>query len=202
MKDFDSISKSCGKEYSVLTADMAIYLLTKVIQMQPVNPFPKLIMRIGKFHLQKIWLHCLGQYLEGCGIEEILDSDLELYNKGTLKSIFSGLQYNREVQIHKLIYESVRTLQIFEFSKSCNKSNLIQFLLISQYDALRKCIADGDKIKVREIFQDVCQCNEAKEFFKNFNNFLKTRCEENEVFLFFNIYCEMVELLLDSIRSD
>lgn len=55
------------------------------------NPFPKLIMRIGSFHLQKTNIYCLGQFLDGCGFEDILISYLELYGKNTIKSIFNGL---------------------------------------------------------------------------------------------------------------
>ncbi|KAL7301423.1 hypothetical protein TKK_0005864 [Trichogramma kaykai] len=47
MKTFSSLSESYGKQYSILTADMAIYLKSKMIQMQSPNPLPKLFMRIG-----------------------------------------------------------------------------------------------------------------------------------------------------------
>lgn len=202
MKRFASLCELCGKEYYILTADMAIYLMSKVIQMQATNPFPNLIMRIGTFHLQKTWIKCLGQYLDGCGIEDILVSDLELYGENTLKSVLNGLQYNRGVRLHKIIYESIKTLQIFEYIKSCSNSDLKNYLSIPQYNLLHEAIIDGDKIKVVKTFQELYECNEAKEFFKNFNNFLKTKCEGNQVFLYFTIYCEMVEVLFDSIRAD
>ena len=37
MKNFVALCESCGKVYSVLTADMAIYLMSKVIQMQSIT---------------------------------------------------------------------------------------------------------------------------------------------------------------------
>lgn len=73
MKNFSYLYESCGKHYSDLTADIA-----KVIQMQTTNPFPELIMSIGTFYLQKTWIYCLDQYSDGCGLEDILVSDLEL----------------------------------------------------------------------------------------------------------------------------
>lgn len=158
--------------------------MSKVIQMQSTNPFPKLIMRIGSFHLQKIWISILGQYLDGCGIEDLFISDLELYGENTFKSILNGLQYNRGVRLHKLIYESIRTIQIFEYVKSCDKSVLILFLSIPQYN-LRESIVDGDTCKVRAIIQELYESNEAKEFSNNFNNFLKLKCKDNQFFFVF-----------------
>lgn len=79
MKNFSTLNELCGKKYCVLTAEMSIYLIGKLIQMQPTNPFPNLWLRIGPFHLQKIIIEILGQYLSGCGIEEIIVHDLELY---------------------------------------------------------------------------------------------------------------------------
>ena len=65
MQYFVSLFEQLGKEYSVMTANMAIYLITKIIQMQTPNPFLKLVMQVGTFHLHKIFKICLGQFLEG-----------------------------------------------------------------------------------------------------------------------------------------
>ena len=65
MQYFVSLFKQLGKEYSVMTADMAMYLITKIVQMQTPNLFLKLVMQFGTFHLHKIFKICLGQFLEG-----------------------------------------------------------------------------------------------------------------------------------------
>ncbi|KAL7290368.1 hypothetical protein TKK_0016061 [Trichogramma kaykai] len=85
MKNFVYLSEKNGKKYSVLTADMDIYLRAKRIQMQPENHFPNLILRIGSFHLQKNWLRCLGQFLEGCGIDDII-SESKAYGEDSIKA--------------------------------------------------------------------------------------------------------------------
>ncbi|KAL7292083.1 hypothetical protein TKK_0014358 [Trichogramma kaykai] len=196
LKNFVSVSESYGKEYSILTADMAIYIKSKLIQMQSPNPFPKLIMRVG------IWLRILGDYLDGNGVEDIFTDDLELYGESTLQSIFKGLQYNRGIRLHKLLYESIKTIQIFEYIRSCDESILVKFLSTSQYKELRKSINERNSHKAREIIKELNESQELTEFFNSFDNFLKNQCESNQTFLYFNNYCAMVEILLNSIRAD
>lgn len=149
--------------------------------------------------MQKTWLHCLGQYLDGSGIENILD-DAGVYGENSIKSIFKGLHYNRGVRGHKLLYESIRMLQIYEYLKFCKNSYLLQFLSSVEFNALRESIVDKDSIKVRDTFQKLS--TQGKIFLTDYKTFVIQKCSENENFLYFNTYCEMVEILLDSIKAD
>lgn len=55
-------------------------------------------------------------------------------------------------------------------------------------------------MKIREIFQELC--DHATHVFKNFDKFLKSKCNEDQTFQYFNNYCGMVEILLDSNKAD
>lgn len=170
--------------------------------MQPTNPFPNLWLRIGPFHLQKIIIEILGQYLSGYGIEEIIVHDLELYGENTYKGILNGSHCNRGTRLHKIIYESIRTIQIFEYVQSCDYSDLKEYLEIPEYDSLRKAIIDGDKTKLHAIIRILSETKKAEQFFNNFESFLMIKYKENQVFAYFNKHWEIVEIFLDSIRAD
>ncbi|KAJ8672325.1 hypothetical protein QAD02_003584 [Eretmocerus hayati] len=71
MMTYESLCEQNGKEFCVITGDMAIFLIMKLIQMKPTRFCSKSIAMIGTLHLQKTFLVYLGQFLDGCGIDEI-----------------------------------------------------------------------------------------------------------------------------------
>ena len=92
MKNFVELSYSLGKEVAVLSCDMSIYLITKEIQLK-TQEFCILKLRVGTFHLQKNFLRCLGQYIEGSGLDSFL-VEANIYGPNTLANIVKGTQYN------------------------------------------------------------------------------------------------------------
>lgn len=207
MKTFEALVTSIGKEYSVLTADMAIFLIAKLIQMQPENYFPKMVLRIGTFHLQKNWLHCLGQYLEGCGIEDILHK-ADIYEKTTVKAIFGGKHYNRGVRANKLIYESIKILQISQFFETCDNTRTLELVLATpELKSLRNSISNGnrdeqDAANILRCFNIICKKAKDSKFIELFDEFINRRCQESKLFLFLENYCKMVETLFESLKAD
>ena len=118
--NYVNVSLALNKKIAVLSCDMAIYLIAKNIQ-QTSREFEGLILRIGTFHLQKNFLRCLGQYIEGSGLDSIL-IEANVYGMNTLSSILKGTQYNRGIRAHKLLYEAIRSIQFSEFIEYKNFS--------------------------------------------------------------------------------
>jgi len=171
---------------------MAIYLIAKSIQMQ-TNDFSNLILRIGSFHLQKVWLHCIGQYLEGSGIESILTEDAEVYGVNTLQSIMKGNQYNRGVRAHKLLLEAITFIQYYEYIKCAQTSELQVIYGSSMFQNLREALVDKDYSKFSTAYTELRNNLEHVNFFKNFDEYVNDRCANDETFMYFNNYCEMVK---------
>lgn len=124
MRNFVKLSSSLNKNVAVLSCDMSIYLIAKNIQ-QSSQEFQGLVLRIGTFHLQKNFLRCLGQYIEGSGLDSIL-VEANVYGENTLASILKGAQYNRGIRAHKLMYEALRSIQLTEF---------IDYMILSEDEA-------------------------------------------------------------------
>lgn len=81
MKNVVNVSLALNKKTAV-SCDMAIKHIAKNIQ-QTSQEFEGLILRIGTFHLQKHFLRCLGQYIEGSGLDSIL-IEATVYGMNTL----------------------------------------------------------------------------------------------------------------------
>lgn len=91
-------------------------------------------------------------------------------------------------------------MQIYKFFNSSNKEHVSSTLLQREFNLLRKFIVDHDKKNFNQIFQKIYQ--NSTIFFKKFQNFLRIKGTENSTFLFFDIYCDIVENKLDSIKAD
>lgn len=198
MTNYVNVSRALDKKTAVLSCDMAIYLIAKSIQ-QTNREFDNLILRIGSFHLQKNFLRCLGQYIEGSGLDNIL-IDADIYGVNTLSSVLKGTQYNRGIRAHKLLYEALRSIQIAEFMECMNYSQDFVQQIHNCLQEIRENTVDKDHSGLIE------KCNQyyqiIKDFLSSFSNFLCTRSTENEMFKYFNNYCEMVEVLLNSVMAD
>lgn len=134
----------------------------------------------------------MGQYIEGSGLDSIL-IEANVYGVNTLASILKGTQYNRGIRGHKLMYETLRSIQLSEF---------IDYMKFSQYQIqqLNICLQE-----IREVTADKDHSglsnkyNQHKtiiaDFFTNFSKFLDLMSTENELYKYFKI-------LLNSIMAD
>lgn len=198
MKNYVNVSLALGKKIAVLSCDMAIYLIAKNIQLTN-KEFDNLILRIGSFHLQKNYLRCLGQYVEESGLDGIL-IEADIYGENTLASILKGTHYNRGIRAHKLLYEALRSIQIAEFIECMNYSqDFLQQLNICLQE-IRESTVDKDHSGVIEKHDQYKRI--ITDFLMNFSHFLRTMSTENQVFKYLNNYCEMVEILLNSVMAD
>lgn len=203
IKNFVNLCLSLNKNTAVLSCDMSIYLIAKKIQ-QSTEEFQELILRIGTFHLQKNFLRCLGQYIEGSGLDSIL-IEANVYGSNTLAAILKGTQYNRGIRAHKLMYEALRSIQFSLFidyihsSEDDTSNNPIQELVISLQE-IREMTVDHDHSGLSEKYSQHKAVIE--EFLSNFLKFVTDMSSENELFKYLNNYCEMVEILLNSILAD
>jgi len=196
MKNFMSINDYVGRKHAVLSCDMAIYLIAKLIQIQK-KEFDSLYLRIGAFHLAKNWLNVIGQYVTDSGFFDIF-IETEIYGENTLKAILKGVHYNRGVRAHKLMYEACRRLQVDLFLKEATDKPSISDLnnLIIRLQEAVLC-SEEDVPATYDLIEE-----EGSSLFIEFNKFLQSKSAVNETFKYWCNCCEMVEILLDSIKAE
>lgn len=196
MSNFLRINDQLGQKYAVLSCDMAVYLLAKLIQLQ-TNGFERLFLRIGTFHLAKNFLSIIGQYLQDSGfIDIVIESGM--YGENTIKSVLHGTHYNRGIRVHKIMYEACRRLQFKEFVEEHIELEGIEL----PKDLVKKLqtYTMGFKEEASPVFELIEE--EHSQFFESFNNFRNEKAAKNETFKYWDQYCDMVELLLDCVKAD
>lgn len=98
--------------------------------------------------MQKNFLRCLGQHIEGSGLDSIL-IDVNVYGSNTMGSILKGNQYNIGIRVHKLIYEALRSIQLNEFIGSIKYSDDEMDTFDDVLQQIREAIVDKDEEGVR-----------------------------------------------------
>lgn len=194
IKNFMNLTSQVNRKYSILSCDMAIYLIAKKIQLQNTE-LNNLILRIGSFHVAKNWLIVLGQYLSGSGVAEMF-VETDLYGENTVSAILRGTQYNRGVRAHKLLYEAIRRVQMDSFLRQYGRVSDDVFTKITNFQK----IISSDKGEARTYYDFLTESS--VEIFTEFQNFLMEELEANQNFKFWSNYCVMVDLLLDCIRAE
>lgn len=196
MNNFLKINDQLGQKYAVLSCDMAVYLMAKLVQLQTTG-FERLFLRIGTFHLAKNFLSIIGQYVLDSGFVDIV-IECGIYGENTIKSVLHGTHYNRGIRVHKLVYEACRRLQFKQF--------LEQNIETEEYEVtkelmkkLQTYVMDFEE-EASAVFELITE--EHSNFFNRFKTFLDEKAANNETFKFWNQYCQMVELLLDCVKAD
>lgn len=104
----------------------------------------------------------------------------------------SGKHYNRSVRAHKLMYEALSRLRFQSFLTSKTKEEeeeILEFL-----GAMRDSFEDQN-------FEDYVKSPLFKEIVGDYQAYVNQRCAESELFAFWSVYLEMVQLLLLHLRA-
>lgn len=125
-----------------------------------------------------------------------------LYGENTFQSILKGHQYNRGVRAHKLLYEALIFLQLSEFMKYAEPQVLEDLFVSSKLQLLRGAIANHNVIDFREILGLLEIDLQRSQFFKSFSDFMAERSAADDTIKYYVKYCEMVEIMLESIKAD
>ena len=86
---------------------MHIYL-QELLPRTPLN-MPKVIARLGGFHIAENYMGAIGYFMKGSGIEEIL-SESGVCLSGTANKVISGTDYYKMVRCHSLVCGAMANL--------------------------------------------------------------------------------------------
>ena len=73
-----------GISLHIVSCDEAVYQICKEIQLKTKNEFDDMILRLGGFHVAKIFLDVIGKQMDGSEFSEIL-GDTSLYGPSKVK---------------------------------------------------------------------------------------------------------------------
>ena len=94
MKNYQDILNQRNIPYGPLWYDEGAYRIAKEIQLLRPNEFGNLFLGMGGFHTEKIFLACLGKYLEKSGTENVFEVT-ETFGPDAVKCVLNGGDYIR-----------------------------------------------------------------------------------------------------------
>ena len=109
-----------------------------------------------------------------------------------MTGVLSGRHYNRCIRAHKIMYEAMERLRFQAFEKT---------LTAAEKDSFNAIAINVQEDSRRERFLEMCSSRSVAEAKAKYDQFIRTKSEENPSFAFWSNYLEMVQLLLLYIRA-
>ena len=101
MKKFVALAEHLDQNAIPVFCDEGVFRLVLNIFLKKQSEFKCLIPMLGGFHMAKCVLHCIGKYLNGCGLEDGL-VEINIFGIKISKSVLSPSHYTstlRGIQI-------------------------------------------------------------------------------------------------------
>jgi hypothetical protein len=182
------------QKHSVLvTCDQAVYAKALEVYYSPLhNQLERIVLRMGAFHVILNFMSVLGQRFGSAGLRDVLIESDVLAN-GSVDSTLDGRHYNRGIRAHKLTVEGFGRLRWAAFLQ-WNDAQVPKVDMESLTGAVGK---------VRHnLCKDALQVLLSSDIFmfaeQRFNEFITSQGLKAD---FWSSYIDMVELLLQFIRS-
>lgn len=201
MKNVQQMMKGLGQRYSVITFDLAIYIKAKEIQWGLPEEFKDTVIRMGGFHVALNYLAVIGKMFQDSGIEDLL-IESGVYGSNTASVLLKDKSYNRGVRAHKLVMEALLRLQWQSFGvwleEQQNIPDINEDLCLALITACQSSVNDTDVLK-----KNVDSlCEQLPALLDAFAAFKHQASEQSKLFRFWNMYINMVLLLLRFIRAE
>lgn len=191
------ISQKVGQEFTVLVLDQAIYSKALEIALQKPREFPRLILRLGGFHILLSFLAVIGKRMEHSGLEDIL-IESGVFAEGSVAAIMNGRAYNRAVRAHKLAYEALQRLQLENLDGQMDEEEVIK--IHSLVADVRKNFAEKSFDEIPRVIQNLC--DGSTEFLAKKAQMKADGRELSPLFIFWDDYLDMLDILMNFIRAE
>ena len=162
---------------------------------------------MGGFHIALNFLAVIGKRFQDSGLEDLL-VESEMYGGSTASVLLKGQSYNRGVRAHKLTMDAMLRLLWLSFTKWVlqkkesspeSLANVDENRIISYRRTSMEAVIGKSKEALQGQFQLLC--SEMKVLLELLDTFRKEGRKKSNLFVFWDSYIEMVELLLNFIRA-
>lgn len=179
----------------VCVMDQALYSKAVEITWKHSDKFRGIILRMGDFHTICNLLSIIGKRFRDAGLQDIC-VESGIIAEGSVSGVLEGRRYNRAVRLHKLIYEVLLRLAWKKFVSWLEEKQDTNQL----YDINTAITYFKDEIS-QKTFTQMLSNESFTVVMKAFFNYLNDLRKENILVDFWMSYIDMVEILLNLIRS-
>ena len=202
MKNVQAMMDVLHQKHSVITFDLAIYMKAKEIQWRRPEEFKNTVIRMGGFHIALNFLSVIGKIFQDSGIEDLL-IESGVYGCHTASMLLKGKSYNRGVRAHKLVLEALLRLQWQAFGAWMEAEDVeLPTVYQRQCLSLINCCQreSNDVASLKSSFGLLC--DKLPQLQQLFARFCTEASQQSKLFQFWNMYIDIVLLLLHFIRAE
>ena len=193
-----TMTEKLGQKYTVVTFDQQLYCKAKMLQWYKPEELKNVVVMLGGFHTQMNYGKCIGQFLEDGGMKDVW-VESEVYGDVTADRILAGKDWNKMINAHKLVLESLWQILWPKFMEWMNQNGI---LIDADIDQLCADISESfehknkkdaqaayEKLfpKIEAMMADIAKFDEANS--------------EDPTFMYWRQYMGMVGVLLRFTRA-
>ena len=168
-----------------------VYHIAKEPQLLFPTNFDNIFLGLRAFHITKIIINCLGQYLEDSGIVEAL-VETEVFGPKVVKTVLKGSHYFRGVRGMGIIAEVLQRIELREFFAIIEHE--IYKPLFTHLKTMEVACVEKDHLNAKKKMEDMHHLLQDFNVDFSFSQFIKTGVEKSKVFCYWTFF--LYELFL------
>uniref|UniRef100_UPI00358DEB40 melanopsin-like n=1 Tax=Myxine glutinosa TaxID=7769 RepID=UPI00358DEB40 len=175
----------------VVVVDQALYAKAQFIIWQTPVFTEKIVSWLGAFQTAMTFLACIGKRFGDGGLEDIL-IQYEVLAPGSVNGVMNRKHYNRSLSCNKLLVEASHHLLWQNFLQTRTEDDVNHYMaIIMQLHA---------SFPSKE-YTDTVDGADFRSMLETYSKFVEEKKKANATFAFWCTYIEMMETLLQFIRS-
>ena len=189
MLNFQDVLAQKRQLNGALWCDEGVYHIAKELQLLNSTKFKNIFLGLGGFHMEKVLLKSIGQYLSKAGVRNIF-VQTELYGSGvTDGKIMTGGHYVLSQEAFRILYEAVSRLRLskFEEQDTAATMNYNQLISVANKDALT-----FNENEIRQRWYITGEHEEYDKFRDRFGQFVSKGSIASENFKYWNVFLDII----------
>ena len=126
MNNFLKVLPQLDQRSMPVFCDEGVYRLVVEIYLKCPEKFKPLVPCLGGFHMAKCLQYCIGKYIKGTGLDDVL-LETNIFGKKTIEQILHGTHYVRSLRGFIIIGEAIERLKWKAFFEQYGKDKNYDF---------------------------------------------------------------------------
>ena len=194
-----SIQESLSLEKIAVVADQALYAKLTDVAWNHQLKFETIIPMMGSFHIICNLLSIIGKLFCDAGLRD-LAVESGVIAEGSIDKVLDGKQYNREVRLHKLMYEALMRFAWAQFLEWLESKHSQDCQNLDETLRLVNDVHENPSEATQVSFLNDERCRRILDLFIMYRDELQSK--SGQLASFWVMYLDLVEILLGLIRAD
>ena len=197
MLNFKKLTKQFNQDALPVFCDEGVFRILVDIYLQRKDEFHMLIPMLGAFHTAKCVEHCIGKYIQGCGIEESL-RQTKVLGVNVVDAVLNGINYTRSFKGFLILSNAI---EILKWEASLKVTDINQFDGFPEAIKNLQLAFSSKNVEESKIAYDICvrRCEIIKQEFEKFSQSCN---QKSEMCKHWNGMLKLISLLKDFVAAD